>query len=387
MTSTLDILSRLIQFDTTSRLPNKSLIEYIAQLLEEHGVASTLIPNADGTKANMYCTIGPENTPGIMLSGHTDVVPVDGQDWTRPPFELTESDGRLYGRGTADMKGFVACAITAAINASKSNLTTPLHLGFSYDEEIGCVGVQSLLEMLHNAPIKPAMCIVGEPTNLAVATRHKGKMSIIARCIGREAHSALAPNALNAIHLACDLVNVLRDKQQAIQENTDLTGIDPSEVPYTTVHVGRIVADQALNIVPNLCTVNFEIRHTSQDNPQELLSEIQQAANAIVENARVKAPEAAIEFDVWNAYPGLDTPEDSAVVEFVKNLVGASSTTYVAFGTEGGLFSGRVGIPTVVCGPGSMNQGHKPDEFVELDQINQCEHMLRKLNSFLASDQ
>lgn len=383
MISTREILAELIQFDTTSRLPNKSLILFIEKLLNDHGISSTIIPDADGSKANLYCTVGPTDKQGVMLSGHTDVVPIDGQDWTQPAFELTELNGRLYGRGTTDMKGFVACAMTAAINASKSTLVTPLHLGFSYDEEIGCVGVQSLIDMLHHAPVKPAMCIVGEPTSLKVATRHKGKMSVTARCIGREGHSALAPNALNAIHLACDLVGVIRQMQTAIQARTDLSGVDPSDVPYTTIHVGRINANQALNIVPNLCMVNFEIRFTSADDPQALLNEIRLAADIIAGNARKTIPEAAIELDVWNAYPGLDTPEESSVVDFVKSLVGANSTTYVAFGTEGGLFSEKLGIPTVVCGPGSMNQGHKPDEYIEIEQIRQCEQMLQRLTEFL----
>jgi len=387
MIGTREILERLISFDTTSRLPNLALIEYIAELLEEHGISSTIIPNDDGTKANLYCTIGPKDKPGVMLSGHTDVVPVDGQDWTRPSFELTEEAGRLYGRGTTDMKGFVACALSAAIDASKRRLVTPLHLGFSYDEEIGCVGVRSLIELLRQAPVKPSMCIVGEPTSMQVATKHKGKMSVFVRCIGREAHSALAPNALNAIHLASDLVGVLRGVQADIQEVSTHEVIDTSEVPYTTVHVGNIKAVQALNIVPNLCTVNFEIRHTADDDPVLLLERIKTEAQRIIDKAREKAPEADMEFDVWNAYPGLNTPEDSPVVSFVKSLTGANTTTYVAFGTEGGLFSEKVGIPTVVCGPGSMEQGHKPDEFVEIDQLNQCEKMLGQLVDFLETDQ
>jgi len=387
MTSTRDILSRLIEFDTTSRLSNMALIDYIVQLLDEHGVASTVIPNEDGSKANMYCTIGPQDKSGVMLSGHTDVVPVEGQDWQRPAFELTEESGKLYGRGTTDMKGFVACAISAAISASQRTLNTPLHLGFSYDEEIGCVGVRSLVEMLQQAPVKPAMCIVGEPTSMQVATKHKGKMSVWVRCIGREGHSALAPNALNAIHLASDLVGVLRDMQAKIQNASVHDAMDESEIPYTTIHVGGIKADQALNIVPNLCTVNFEIRHTSEDDPEALLEEIQIEAKRIVEKARLKAPEANIEFDVWNAYPGLDTPDESPVVNFVKSLTGANSTTFVAFGTEGGLFSEKVGIPTVVCGPGSMEQGHKPDEFVSIDQMDQCERMLLQLVQYLEVDE
>lgn len=384
MTSTHDILASLVAFDTTSRLPNKSLIEFIASLLDEHGIASTILPNDDGSKANLYCTVGPIDKPGVMLSGHTDVVPVDGQDWTRPAFKLTQNNGKLYGRGTTDMKGFVACAVVAAIKASKLKLLTPLHLGFSYDEEIGCVGVHSLLELLQKAPVKPAMCIVGEPTSLQVATKHKGKLSIVARCIGRTGHSALAPNALNAIHLACDLVALLREKQTQLQNADTAATQDKTVIPYTTVHVGRIITDQALNIVPPLCTVYFEIRYTATDNPTDLLDDIKNSAKKIVSNAQKKASEAAIHFEVSNAYPGLNTPEDADVVAFVKSLTGANSTTSVAFGTEGGLFSEKSGIPTVVCGPGSMDQGHKPDEFIEQEQLQRCDKMLEKLLEHLA---
>ena len=382
MLTTRDILAKLISFDTTSRNPNRALIDYIANLLQEHGIESLLIPNEDNTKTNLYATIGPTDKPGIMLSGHTDVVPVDGQDWTKPAFELTHSDQRYYGRGTADMKGFVACALTAAINASKhgaskQQLTTPLHLAFSYDEEIGCVGVHSLLDMLQQAPVKPSMCIVGEPTSLTVATKHKGKTSVFATCKGREGHSALAPNALNAIHLACDLVSIVRGKQEEIRNRC--TATDLSDIPYTTVHVGRIHAGQALNIVPNLCTVNFEIRNDSADNPQDILDEIYQSAATLVQKARQQASEAAIEFEILNTYPGLNTGTDTEVVEFVKSLVGANDTSYVAFGTEGGLFSTQLNIPTVVCGPGSMAQGHKPDEYIEVEQMQRCEVMMERL--------
>ena len=383
MPTVLDILAKLIAFDTTSRNPNRDLMDYVAGLLNQYDITSTLIPNDDGSKANLYCTVGPQDKPGVMLSGHTDVVPVDGQSWTRPAFELTKSDGKWYGRGTADMKGFVACAVAAAIEASQQTLTTPLHLAFSYDEEIGCVGVHSLLHLLNNAPVKPAMCIVGEPTSLQVATKHKGKSSIVARCIGKEGHSALAPNALNAIHLACDLVSAIKAAQERIKKA--YSGDEPlHDVPYTTVHVGRIVTDQALNIVPNLCTVNFEIRHTAHDDPLDILNDIKAAANSIVQQAQQQAAEAAIEFDVWNAYPGLKTTDDQPVVDFVKSLVGANTTSYVAFGTEGGLFSTNCGIPTVVCGPGSMTQGHKPDEFIAQAQLTECEVMLGKLVRFLA---
>ncbi len=377
MTPVRDILAQLIAFDTTSRNPNLALMQYVASLLSDAGVHSTLIPDSTGKKANLFATIGPTDRGGVMLSGHTDVVPVDGQQWTVPAFMLTESDNRFYGRGTTDMKGFVACALAAALKAAQKPLVTPLHLGFSYDEEIGCVGVRSLVDLLQQSPVKPAMCIVGEPTSLSVATRHKGKMSILARCFGKAGHSALAPNAFNAIHLASDLVSAIRATQASIREacnDPDLSG-----VPYTTVHVGRIKTDQALNIVPSLCEVFFEIRHTANDDPHAILNDITHSVKSLISEAQLQAPEANIEFEIWNDYPGLDTPADAEVVAFVQSLVDENTTTSVAFGTEAGLFSEKVGIPTVVCGPGSMDQGHKPDEFVSIDQIQRCETMMDRL--------
>ena len=376
-----EILSRLIGFNTISKHSNRDLMSYVSELLASHGIQSTLIPNKDGSKANLYATVGPRNKRGVMLSGHTDVVPVEGQDWRVPAFELTEHQGRFYGRGTADMKGFVACAIMSALNASKLSLTTPLHLALSYDEEIGCVGVASLIDLLAAAPITPAMCIVGEPTNLSVATGHKGKTALVARCTGKEGHSALAPHALNAIHLGCDFVQALRKKQTDLarqgQHDTDY------DVPYTTLHAAKIQAGVALNIVPNYCEVDFEIRHIAEDDPQSIIRELDQSAALIVADARTIAPQAGITLEKRFSYPGLDTPANAQVVDFVKSLCGANSTIKVAFGTEGGLFSSQLGVPTVVCGPGSMAQGHKPDEYVEISQINRCDAMLKVLNDRL----
>jgi len=346
------ILENLISFDTTSRNSNLALIHYIADLLKQNGIDSELITNADKTKANLYASIGPPNSSGVMLSGHTDVVPVDGQDWTYPAFSLTKDNDRLYGRGTADMKGFV-------------------------DEEIGCVGVHSLIDMLNKAPNKPAMCIVGEPTQLQVATKHKGKTAIIAYCTGTEGHSAMAPNYYNAIHLACDLVNILRDTQTEITNASDRS--DDPHIPYTTVHTGRVHAGQALNIVPNLCTVNFEIRHPATDDPLTILDKIKSSADKLVQSARQRFPSVAIEFEILNAYPALDTPVDSEIVQFVQSLLNENKTSFVAFGTEGGLFSQKLGVPTVVCGPGSMEQGHKPDEYIEAQQLQLCDTMLERL--------
>lgn len=371
------ILEKLIALPTVSRDSNLDLIAYVSDTLRDHGIASRLVPSRDGHKANLFATIGPQDRPGVMLSGHTDVVPVDGQNWTLPPFVMTERDGKLYGRGAADMKGFVACALSAGIKASKMGLATPLHLAFSYDEEVGCLGVRSLIDLLQAAPHRPLLCIVGEPTGMQVATGHKGKIAARALCRGREGHSALAPLALNAIHLGCDLIAVLRKEQDRLAREGARDG--DYDVPYTTVHVGKIDAGVALNIVPNLCQVDFEIRNVTDDDPQAILAGIRAEAARIAADASSLAQEAAIEIEVINSYPGLETPASSQAVAFVKSLTGANRTTKVAFGTEGGLFNRDLGTPTVVCGPGSMAQGHKPDEFVSVEQMRRCDEMLERL--------
>lgn len=376
------ILEKLIAFPTVSRDSNLDLIGYVAGMLDAHGIACQLIHSEDGQKANLFATIGPAETSGIMLSGHTDVVPVDGQDWTLPPFAMTERDGKLYGRGAADMKGFVACALAACLKASKTTLRTPLHLALSYDEEIGCIGVRDLVEMLQAAPQRPLLCIVGEPTGMQVATGHKGKLAARAICRGREGHSALAPLALNAIHLGCDFVSALRREQDHLARGGARDG--DYDIPYTTVHAGKMNAGVALNIVPNLCQIDFEIRNVAADNPLEILDRLRVEAARIAAEASIIAPEAAIDIDITNTYPGLDTPVSSQAVAFVKSLTGANGTIKVAFGTEGGLFSRDLGTPTVVCGPGSMAQGHKPDEFVSVEQMRRCDDMLDKLLQRLA---
>lgn len=374
---TIPILEKLLGFATVSRDSNLDLIGFVTDLLGRHGIASTIIRSEDGHKANLYATVGPTDRPGVMLSGHSDVVPIDGQDWTLPPFAMTERDGRLYGRGAADMKGFIASALAACIKASTMQLRTPLHLAISYDEEIGCIGVRSLVEMLQGAPQKPLLCIVGEPTSMQVATGHKGKIGARAFCKGREGHSALAPLALNAIHLGCDFVSALRREQDRLATEGARDG--DYDIPYTTVHVGKINAGVALNIVPNLCQIDFEIRNVAADNPEQILDGLRAKAARIAAAASSIAPEAAIDIEVFNTYPGLDTPAASQAVAFVKSLTGANGTIKVAFGTEGGLFSRDVGTPTVVCGPGSMAQGHKPDEFVSIEQLRRCDDMLAKL--------
>ena len=375
--NTVEILKHLIAFPTVSIDPNRSLIDDCDQLLKEIGAKTVIIEDETGTKANLFATIGATDRPGVLLSGHTDVVPVEGRDWTKEPFTLTQEDGKLYGRGTTDMKGFVACALNAAIKASKRDLKTPLHLALSYDEEIGCIGVRSMIDMLKEAPFKPMFCIVGEPTLLAIATGHKGKTAAHVRCTGHEAHSALAPTALNAIHLACDMIAFIRSLQEDVAANSFQD--DDYAIPYTTLHVGKINGGVALNIVPNNTDFFFEIRNLPEDDPTILMEKITAHADKLLQPLKDEFPQASIDIEITNTYPPLGTGKDADVVDFVTSLTGKNATIKVAFGTEGGLFSTELGIPTVVCGPGSMDQGHKPDEYVEMDQLTQCDAMMDAL--------
>ncbi len=378
-----DIFEQLMRHDTVSARPNMQLMHWIKARLEDAGIAVTLIPDAEGQKANLYATVGPEGQGGVMLSGHTDVVPVEGQAWTKPPFALTEEDGRYYGRGAADMKGFCALAIDAMLKAAKRPLKVPLHLALSYDEEIGCMGVRSLVAMLEKAPVKPRFCIVGEPTNMQVATGHKGKIALRATCIGREGHSALAPLALNALHLAADFMGEVRALQAQVAAEGPFDG--DYDVAYSTIHVGKMQGGVQVNIVPNTATLDFEIRSLAEHDPETLILSLRAAADRITAPLKTAFPEAEIRVErLWD-YPGLGTPSDAQVVNFVKSLTGANGTIKVAFGTEGGLFSQRLGIPTVICGPGSMAQGHKPDEFVTVEQMARCEAMLEALLARLES--
>ena len=375
--TTLSLLRDLIGFPTVSRDPNRALIDYCADYLRSIGASVDIITAEAGRKANLFATIGPQDVPGVMLSGHTDVVPVDGQAWSKLPFEAVVENGRVYGRGTADMKGFVASALHCASKAAERRLNTPLHLALSHDEEIGCIGVHSLIDMLADAPVKPAMCIVGEPTSMAIAIGHKGKTAIEATCIGSAAHSALAPQAVNAIHLACDLISKIRH----LQDDIALNGAQDMayDVPHTTLHAGLITAGVALNIVPDHAVVTFEIRNLHKDSPEKILDKLRDAIAPVIAVARQKIRHADIVFKLINAYPGLDTQLDDPVVDMLAALTGSDRRTKVAFGTEGGLFSQKLGIPTVVCGPGSMEQGHKADEFVTLEQLAACDAMLETL--------
>ena len=373
--SSFEILEKLISFPTISRSPNIELIEWVSNLLTSFGVKTTILQNEDGTRANLFATTGEEEHGGIMLSGHTDVVPTEGQDWQTDPFKLTKSDGKLFGRGTADMKGFCASAIKILCDASNKKLKTPIHLALSFDEEIGCIGVRSLIDMLKESPIKPQMCIVGEPTLLAVASGHKGKIALRTTCKGIEGHSALAPLALNALHLGVDFVNIIRNIQNKIIK----TGKKDNDydIPYTTLHVGKMQGGVALNIVPNICTIDWEIRNLAGDDPTAIIKQVKKYVDTLLSN--YQNPKAEIYWEELFSYPGLGTDLDADIISFVRSLTGTNNTIKVAFGTEGGLFHNEVGIPTVICGPGSMLQGHKPNEFISVEQMNRCDLMMANL--------
>jgi acetylornithine deacetylase len=365
-------------FDTTSRESNLALIEYIQDVLDRLGVESTLVHNEEGTKANLYATLGDQDKPGIMLSGHTDVVPVDGQAWDTDPFQVTEKDGKLYGRGTADMKSFIAIVLAFLPDFQERGLKTPIHLAFSYDEEVGCIGVRRLIEKLNEAPVKPAMCIVGEPTSMEVVTGHKGKRSFTAEVRGLEAHSALAPKAVNAIEYAAEMISYLKGMARRIEADGPYDEL--YDVTHSTVHTGVISGGTQLNIVPKSCRFEFEFRYLAEDDPDTLEKEVRGYVTDTLEPAmHAVSPETGITINCTNDMPGLEMDPGDDVVAFVKALAGRNDHAKVAFGTEAGLFQSTAGIPTVVCGPGAIAQAHKPNEFITLEQIKRGEDFMGKL--------
>ncbi len=369
-------VERLIAFDTTSRNSNLELIEDVRGYLSGLGIEAELVYNEERSKANLYATVGPADRPGIALSGHTDVVPIDGQDWSSDPWRVTEKDGKLYGRGTSDMKAFIALVLARLPAFLAAELSTPIHLCFSYDEEVGCLGVRPLLDFLKTQPVRPRLAIIGEPTSMQVITAHKGKLSQRCHVVGSEAHSSLAPHAVNAVQEAARLVSFLAD----LAEEKEKEGpFDPAfDVPHTTVHTGIIHGGQALNIVPRDCYFDFEFRSLPGEDPQVLFERVKARAAELEPAMQARVPGTGFSFEPISAFPALDTPPDAEVVALAKSLTGANDTAKVAFGTEAGLFS-EAGISCVVCGPGSIEQAHKPDEFVEIEQLAACERFLDRL--------
>ncbi|QZI73125.1 acetylornithine deacetylase [Pseudomonas protegens] len=379
--SSRELLARLVGFATVSRDSNLELIGFIRDYLAGHGVDSELIYNPQRTKANLFASIGPCDRSGVVLSGHTDVVPVDGQAWSVEPFVLSEREGRLYGRGTADMKGFIASVLAAVPGLVRRELRIPIHLAFSYDEEVGCLGVRPMLERLQQRPHKPLLCLIGEPTELRPVLGHKGKLAMRCQVRGAACHSAYAPYGVNAIEYAARLIGKLGEigGQLARPEHHD-PRFDP---PFSTVQTGTIKGGRALNIVPAECEFDFEVRTLPEFDAQAVVDELQRyAQDQLLPPMQAVQADTGIVLQPLSAYPGLATAADSEAAELLALLSGSRAFGTVAFGTEGGLFH-QAGIPTVVCGPGSMDQGHKPDEFISLEQLHACDAMLRRLGDWL----
>ena len=375
----MSILADLIGFDTTSRNSNLELIRYVEDYLSQHGVQSTLVHDDSGHKANLYATIGPAELGGVMLSGHTDVVPVDGQRWASDPFVLERIDDKVFGRGSADMKGFIACVLEWVPEMVAASLTTPIHIALSYDEEVGCIGVRRLLDLMEKMPVVPSMAIIGEPTNMEIVVAHKGKRGIRVNVRGASAHSAYPTEGVNAIEVVAQLIAHISEVQQDIEKNGPF---DPGyRVPHTTLHVGTVRGGTALNIVPNECSFDFEIRHLPEHEIDPLIDTVQRYARDKLEpTMRLKNPDCGIDFTELFGYPALFTAPDAPVVAFVRSLLECDrAVEQISFGSEAGLFSRRIGIPAVVCGPGSILQAHRPDEYVSIEQLETCRTMLRRL--------
>lgn len=376
------LLEKLVSFATVSRDSNLALIGFVRDFLAQHGVECELFYNDERTKANLFATIGPPDRGGIALSGHTDVVPVEGQAWTVDPFRLVEKDARLYGRGTADMKGFLASVLAAVPMFIERDLRMPVHFAFSYDEEVGCLGVRPMLDELARREYKPVLCLIGEPTGLKPVLGHKGKLAMRCCVKGAACHSAYAPYGVNAIQYAARLINHLEEIGQALaQPEHHDERFDP---PYSTVQTGVIRGGRALNIVPAECEFDFEVRALPGFDADTVAHRLQRYAESeLLPKMRAVKPDTDITLQSLSAYPGLATSPQSEAARLVALLSGSTEFGTVAFGTEGGLFE-QAGIPTVVCGPGSMDQGHKPDEFVSVEQLHACDAMLVRLADYLS---
>ncbi len=374
------LLGRLIAYDTTSTTSNLELIDFIRNYLADFSVNSQLVFNDDKSCANLYATIGPDDVGGVMLSGHTDVVPTSGQNWNSDPYQIKTDDRAFYGRGACDMKGFIACVLAAVPQLTSNKLLTPLHLAFSYDEEIGCVGVKKLIDAMQGFEVKPKIGLIGEPTDMAMVVGHKGKAAFRVEISGASCHSAYISNGVNAVEYAAELISFIRKMNSHVQQRQLID--DAYTVPHSSFHVGNISGGTALNIVPRQCMFEFEIRNLPQDQQDELVHEIKHyAQDVLLPDMRQGFEDSDISFSPISNYPGLNTPKESNVIAYTQSINPVNRFgDNVSFGTEAGLFHDQLGINSVVCGPGSIDQAHKPDEFVSRQQMQYCDQMLNNLN-------
>jgi len=372
----LEFAQALVRLNTVSDRSNLGLIDLIRDELQRLGVACRLTFNADRTKANLFATLGEGKPAGVILSGHTDTVPWDGQAWTEDPLCAVVRDGRLYGRGSADMKGFIAMAVAHAEAFLASNAPFAVHFAFSYDEEVGCFGVRELIADLREAGIRPLACIVGEPTDMVPAIAHKGVYRWRCCVRGKEAHSSLTPHSVNAIEMAARVVSRLRDIAERLErEEPRYPGFD---VPYSTASVGQFHGGIADNVVPRHAEFRYEFRDLPTADVQAMQAEVVAYAKSLEPAMQRVAPDAGFRFETICEIPSFLGSEQDPVTRLAQRLSGEPRTTLVAFGTEAGIFK-QAGIPTVVCGPGSIAQAHQPDEYVSLEQLARCEAFMRGL--------
>nr|WP_298378231.1 acetylornithine deacetylase [uncultured Halomonas sp.] len=382
MSSARQLLETLVSHATVSRDSNLKLIEFIEAYLDDYGVPYTRIENDDGSKANLLARIGPDVAGGVVLSGHTDVVPVDGQPWTSDPFTLTDrNDGRLYGRGTCDMKGFIACALAQVPAWVEQNLERPIILAFSYDEEVGCLGAPRLIERLMADYPRPGAVIIGEPTLMAPVVAQKGITTLRTTVTGREAHSSQVNQGVSAIHVAARLVTKIED---IMGELRDAGRVDEAfNVAHSSLHVGKIQGGTAINIMARQCQFDWEIRHLPQDGFDEVMVNFATFADALERELKQRAPQVSIHTEkLIETVPALADRDNREALSLCHALLGERDNEAVAYATEGGQFQ-RAGLSTVICGPGSISQAHQPDEYIEISQLEAGTDFMRRLGDYL----
>ena len=380
----VEMIERLVAFPTVSRDSNLELIGFVSDYLDGWGVPWTLFEDPVMRKANLLATVGPADVPGVILSGHTDVVPVDGQDWSADPFAPWMADGRLYGRGTSDMKGFIGAVLAQVPDMIQANMTAPVHIALSYDEEVGCTGVLSLIAHVAARDPRPRLCIVGEPTSMRVVNAHKGIRAFRTRIRGLAGHSSAPAAGANAVLAAAELMGYIA----RLAEELAGEAVDPRfEPPHTTMNVGLVTGGTAVNVIPAEASFEWEYRPLPQEDPDAVFDKVRAHAETVVlPKLQATAGQAAsITFETLAKAPSLAATADNEAERFVRRLTGANSADAVAYATEAGLFQGEAGVPTVVCGPGSIDQAHKPDEFIALTEIDRAEAFLARLRAELSA--
>lgn len=383
MSDAIALLTKLVSFDTTSRGSNLALIEFVEGYLEEYGVSSERVMSPCGTKANLIARIGPDAPGGVMLSGHTDVVPVEGQPWSTDPFALHDGqDGKLYGRGTCDMKGFIACALAMVPTWVKTPLQQPIYFGFSYDEEVGCVGAPALIKRFYEHYSTTAHVIVGEPTSMQPVVAQKGATNLRTTVVGREAHSSQVNQGTSAIHVAARLVTFIEDTMAALVEEGNVD--EAFNVPHTSLHVGKIKGGTAINIMARECQFEWEIRHLPTETFEEVFARFEAYADALSAELRARGKDVQITTEPLNVtVPGLADQDNHAVLRLAKDhLPGECCNHAVAYATEAGQFQGQ-GLQTIILGPGSIAQAHQPDEYIEKSELEACLEFMDRLGDAL----